>query len=147
MRLLENALLVALIPAVGNALYAYGQRQARGVDNDMLYVFLSVAGAAALALALSFLWGPVRPLAMVRANLAPLAISAAGLAIVYVGFYLLFSRHGAGAYFHYAALSVLTTTVGLGFWWYRERFNWLHVAAVALMTAGMGVFYLAQKRG
>jgi EamA domain-containing membrane protein RarD len=46
----------------------------------------------------------------------------------------------------YAALAIITTTVGIGFLYLREPVNRFQVAAVVLATAAIGLYALGQSR-
>jgi len=83
---------------------------------------------------------------LLRAHGRSIALSGAGLFLTYLGFNLLYTRFGAAPYVVYAALAIITTTVGIGFLYLREPVNRYHVAAVVLAAAAVGLYALGQSR-
>jgi drug/metabolite transporter (DMT)-like permease len=134
----------AAIAAVGNAMFALAQRQAAGVANGLLFVALSAFVAFALSAGCALLLGPIDAGALIRSQWRSLLLSGAGLFLTYVGFNLLYSRFGTAPYVVYAALAVVTTTVGIGFLYLREPVNHYHVVAVLLAVAAIVAFSLGQ---
>ncbi len=134
------------IAAVGNGMFALAQRQTSGLGNGLLFVGASALVAALLAVATAPWVGPVDPVTMVRGNWRPLLLSGAGLFATYLGFNLLYSRFGASQYVVYAMLSIVTTTVGVGFIWLKEPVNLYHVGAIVLALAAVVLFTIGQSR-
>jgi drug/metabolite transporter (DMT)-like permease len=144
-----NALLIlsyAAIAAIGNALFAVGQRQSSGTGNGLLFVALCAFVAFALALGCAPLFGPFEPAALIRGQWRSLLAGGGGLFLTYVGFNLLYGRFGTSPYVVYAALAIVTTTVGVGFLYLREPVNPYRIAAVLLAVAAIMVFSLGQSR-
>lgn len=144
-----NALLTVLyaaIAAIGNALFAVGQKRSSGIGNGLLFVALSALVAFALAVSCAPLLGPFEPGALIRAHWRSLLLSGVGLFLTYVGFNLLYSRFGTAPYVVYAALAIITTTVGVGFLYLREPVNHYHAAAVLLAAAAIVVFSIGQSK-
>ena len=139
-------ILYAAIAAIGNALFALGQRQAAGAANGMLFVAASAFVACLLAFLAGAAGGALDAGAMLRAHGRSVALSGAGLFLTYLGFNLLYTRFGAAPYVVYAALAIVTTTVGIGFLYLREPVNRFHVAAVVLAVAAIGLYALGQSR-
>lgn len=136
----------AAIAAVGNAMFALAQRQSAGVANGLLFVGLSAFVAFALSLACAPLLGPFDAGALLRGQWRSLLLSGVGLFLTYVGFNLLYSRFGTSPYVVYAALAIVTTTVGVGFLYLREPVNHYHVVAVLLAAAAIVAFSLGQSK-
>ncbi len=136
----------AAIAAAGNALFALGQKQSSGTTNGLLFAALSAGVAFALTLACAPLFGPFEAGALVRSHWRTLLFSGFGLFLTYVGFNLLYGRFGTSPYVVYAALAIITTTVGVGFWYSREPVNGYHIAAVLLAVAAIVVFSIGQAR-
>ena len=105
----------AEIAAIGNALFALGQKQSSGSGNGLLFVALSAFVAFALAVVCAPLVGPFGAGTLIRDQWRSLLLSGVGLFLTYVGFHLLYSRFGTSPYVVYAALAIITTTVGVGF--------------------------------
>jgi drug/metabolite transporter (DMT)-like permease len=136
----------AAIAAVGNAMFALGQRQSAGAANGLLFVGGSALIACVLAMLFAPLAGAVEAGALLRAHWRALLVSGAGLFLTYVGFHLLYSRFGTAPYVVYAALAIITTTVGVGFIYLREPVTAYHVAAVLLAAAAIALFAIGQSK-
>jgi drug/metabolite transporter (DMT)-like permease len=144
-----NALLTvayAGIAALGNALFAVGQRQSAGIANGLLFVGASACIACALSVLCAPMVGPFGVGALVRDHWKSVLLSGAGLFLTYVGFNLLYTRFGTSPYVVYAALAIITTTVGVGFLYLREPVNGYHIAAVLLAAAAIVMFSIGQSR-
>lgn len=144
-----NALLTvfyAAIAATGNALFAVGQKQSSGVGNGLLFVAMSALVAFALALGCAALLGPIEPGTVIRGQWRSLLLSGVGLFLTYLGFNLLYGRFGTSPYVVYAALAIITTTVGVGFLYLREPVNQFHIVAVLLAVAAIIVFSIGQSK-
>ena len=135
----------ALMAAIGNGIFAYGQKQSMGVTNPMVYIAASALTAGLLALCfVPFMGVPVSSTTL-RSNALYLLISGFGLWVTYVGFNLMY-RYGASYYVVYAALSIATTTVIVGMWLFREPINGFHKAALLAALATVVLFSLGQTR-
>lgn len=135
--------LFALLAACGNAVFVYGQRSAAVSANPFLFMAFAATGGAALFVVASLLWQSPGNANYAVVNLPYLALSAMGFFATFFGFYLLYSNFGASQYALYAALSIVTTSLGVGVFVFREPLNvyqWvsmvLAVAAIALWTYG-----------
>jgi drug/metabolite transporter (DMT)-like permease len=135
----------AAIAAIGNAMFALGQRQSAVVGNGMLFVGASAILALLLCLVTAPLVGTM-DLAALRSYWRSILLSGIGLFLTYVGFNLLYARFGTSPYVVYASLSILTTTVGIGFLYLREPMNPYRVAAVLLALGAIVLFSLGQSR-
>ncbi|HTU02336.1 MAG TPA: hypothetical protein VMG58_10990 [Candidatus Sulfotelmatobacter sp.] len=139
-------LVYATIAAVGNALFALGQRKAAGVENGLLFVGLSALVAMSGALVCAPLIGAVDPSLTLRAHWKAVLGSGAGLFLTYLGFNLLYTRFGASQYALYAVISILTTTIGVGILWLKEPITLYHKLAVALALAAVVLFSIGQSK-
>jgi len=139
-------ILYATIAAIGNALFALGQRKATGVENGLLFVGLSAFVAMSGALVCALLIGPVDVGLAVRAHWKAILGSGLGLLLTYLGFNLLYTRYGASQYALYAVLSILTTTIGVGILWLKEPVTIYHKLAIALAIAAMVLFSIGQSK-
>jgi len=138
--------LFALIAAIGNAVFAFAQKQATGQANGLLFVGLSALVAVVLSLVAAPLLGRFDPVSLVKTDLRPILIGGLGLFLTYIGFNLLYTRFGASAYVLYAALSILTTTLVVGGLILKEPMNIYHIAAIVLAVAAVVTFSLGQAR-
>ncbi len=142
-----GALLVAFIAAAGNAVFVYGQKKSSGVENPLVFIVLTVSVCIVITLAAVPFWGKADFRAVVRANYIPALISGIGLFVTYIGFNLLYSRYGATYYILYAVISILTTSIFIGIFIFRENFNIYHMLSVAAAAATIGLFTLGQVKG
>ncbi|HEY0963978.1 MAG TPA: EamA family transporter [Pseudomonadales bacterium] len=133
-------LLFALIAAIGNGMFAYGQRRAVGIDNSFVFITLVLVICVALCTASAPFFGPVNYGATLRQNLGWAALGGIGLFLTYIGFNVLYSQYGAGNYILYAVLSIVTTTVIVGAWLLREELNLYHWLAVVAALATVGLY-------
>ena len=107
-----NALLTIVfagIAAVGNALFALGQKQASNAGNGLLFVGASAGVACVLALLSSPFLGPVTVTTLIRSQGRPILLCGVGLFLTYLGFNLLYTRFGASAYIVYASMAIVTS--------------------------------------
>jgi drug/metabolite transporter (DMT)-like permease len=139
-------ILYATIAAVGNAMFALGQRKSAGVENGLLFVGLSALVATACALLAAPLVGGVDAGATLRGGWKALLLSGLGLFLTYLGFNLLYTRFGASQYALYAVLSIITTTIGVGIFWLKEPVNLYHKLAIALALAAVVLFSVGQSK-
>jgi len=139
-------ILYATIAAIGNALFALGQRKAAGVENGLLFVGLSALVAMSSALICAPLIGAVDVGLTVRAHWKAILGSGLGLFLTYLGFNLLYTRFGASQYALYAVISILTTTIGVGILWLREPVTIYHKLAIALALAAVVLFSIGQSK-
>ena len=136
----------ATVAAIGNALFALGQRKSAGVENGLLFVGLAALVAMAGALACAPLVGAVAVGPTLRAHWKAILGSGLGLFLTYLGFNLLYTRYGASQYVLYAVLSILTTTIGVGILWLKEPVTFYHKLAIALALAAVVLFSIGQSK-
>jgi drug/metabolite transporter (DMT)-like permease len=137
---------LAALAAVGNALFALGQRQSAGAGNGLLFVGASALVACLLALATAPLAGRFGAAELARLPVRGAILSGVGLFLTYVGFNVLYARYGTAPYVLYAALAIVTTTVGVGFLYLREPATGYHYVAILLAIASIAAFALGQWR-
>lgn len=139
-------IMFAAIAALGNAMFALGQKKSVGVENGVLFVGLSALIAALCALAVSPMLGIFDLGNTVKGNWRALGLSGLGLFLTYLGFNLLYSRYGVSQYALYAVLSILSTTLIVGVWWLKEPVNLYHKLAMALALAAVLLFSIGQSK-
>lgn len=138
--------LFATIAAVGNALFALGQKRSSGVENGLVFVGASALVAVVLALVCAPLLGAVDPGGSLRGNVRAVLLSGSGLFLTYLGFNLLYSRYGATQYILYAVLSIITTTILVGVVWLKEPVNLYHKVAIVVAIAAVALFSIGQSK-
>jgi drug/metabolite transporter (DMT)-like permease len=139
-------IIFAAIAAIGNAMFALGQRKSAGVENGLLFVGVSALVAVLLALCFAPLVGVFDIESMLKGNWKAVLLSGFGLFLTYIGFNLLYSRYGASQYVLYAVLSIVTTTIVVGIWWLKEPVNLYHKVAIALAIAAVVLFSIGQSK-
>ena len=136
----------ATIAAVGNAMFALGQKKSAGVENGILFVGLSALVAVLFALFFAPLVGVFDVGNTVKGNWKPVLLSGLGLFLTYLGFNLLYSRYGASQYVLYAVLSIITTTIIVGIFWLKEPVNVYHKVAIAMAIVAVVLFSIGQSK-
>jgi drug/metabolite transporter (DMT)-like permease len=136
----------ATIAAVGNALFALGQKKSVGVENGLLFVGASAVVAVLLALIFAPLTGPFDLGNTLKENWKPLLLSGLGLFLTYFGFNLLYAKYGASQYALYAVLSIITTTIIVGIFWLKEPANIYHKIAIILSIFAVVLFSIGQSK-
>ncbi|MXZ81386.1 MAG: EamA family transporter [Gammaproteobacteria bacterium] len=133
----------ALIAAIGNAMFVYGQRASSTSENPFYFLFLTLAVCIALFLASALISKGQMTTGYIVENQWYILVSGVGFFVTFIGFYWLYNQQGATGYIVYALLSILTTSIGVGLILFREPFNRFHVisgilAAAAIVTYGIG---------
>jgi drug/metabolite transporter (DMT)-like permease len=136
-------LFFALIAAVGNAMFALGQKKSAGI-NGLAFVGTSALVAALLAWSASPLLGGVNLSKLLQRNGLNILLAGSGLFLTYLGFNLLYTRFGVSQYVLYAVLSILTTTVFVGIFLLREPLNGFRIAAIVLALASIILYSLGE---
>ena len=136
----------ALIAAIGNAIFATGQKKALPLDNPFTFIALSVIICAFITVSFAALMGQPNYTDAIKQNGYWAVLSGVGLFCTYLGFSLLYSRYGASNYILYAVLSIITTSVIVGVVVLKETFNVYHwlalltsIVTIALFTVGNGM--------
>jgi drug/metabolite transporter (DMT)-like permease len=133
-------LLFALLAAIGNGFFAFGQRKSAGVENSFVFITIALLICVALCVVTAPFFGPVNYGNTLKQNLGWAALSGAGLYLTYIGFNILYSQYGASSYILYAVLSIVTTSVVVGAWLLREQLNLYHWLAVLAALATVGLY-------
>jgi len=131
-----SALLFALIAAVGNALFAFGQKKSGVADHPFIFIVSALVGCLALFAVTSFLLPKPEISTFIKDNYPWILISGVGFWLTFIGFYFLYSRYGASHYVVYAVLSIISTSIIVGIIVFKESFNLYHFLSVitAIMT-------------
>ncbi len=139
-------IIFATIAAIGNALFALGQKKSAGVENGLLFVGISALIASLIALFFSPFVGAVDIGSTIRGNWKAISLSGVGLFLTYLGFNLLYSQYGVSQYLIYAMISIVTTVVFIGIWWLKEPANIYHKIAIALAIVAVVIFSIGQSK-
>ena len=136
----------ATIAAVGNAMFALGQRKSAGVENGLLFVGVSALVAVLFALLFAPFVGAFDVGHTLKGHWHAVLLSGLGLFLTYLGFNLLYSRYGASQYVLYAVLSIITTTIVVGILWLKEPVNLYHKIAIAMAIVAVVLFSIGQSK-
>lgn len=143
---LVNAFIFALLAAIGNAAFVFGSKKSGPGTNPFLFIICALAGCI-LLMSVSFLIFPLQNFSQwLTANLKSLIISSVGICITYTGFYLLYSRAGASYYTLYAVLSIVTTSIIVGIFFFNEKFNLYYAVSMLCAFLTIVFFFLGQNR-
>ena len=138
----------ALLAAVGNALFAMGQKKTEGIGNSLVVIALSATVCLVLTLLFIAITGGFGELVVgITGNKIWITLSGFGLFLTYLGFNLLYSRFGTTAYVLYAAMSVLTTSFIVGVLILKESVNIFHILAGAAALLSIALFSLGNRFG
>lgn len=136
----------ASIAAIGNAMFALGQKKSAGATNGLVFV----SGSALVAFALAFIFTPcvgaLDVANVLKVNWKTMVLSGVGLFFTYFGFNLLYSRYGASQYALYAVISIITTTVIVGVLWLKEPVNSYHAVTISLAITAVILFSIGQSK-
>ena len=141
---MNKAIFFALLASIGNALFVYGQRGACKPENPFLFTLFSVLVCGVLFVFSGYLFKTPGDINYVIDNYKNIIISGIGFFITFVGFFLLYSRFGATYYIIYAVLSIITTSIVVGIFLYREPFNIYHLFAIGTALLTICLFWLGQ---
>lgn len=119
-------LIFALIAAIGNAMFAAGQKKAVIFDNPFTFIALAAIICVVITVLAAPLFGQPNYSAVAKVNGWWALLSGAGLFLTYLGFYLLYSKYGASNYILYAVISIITTSLIVGVFVFKETFNMYH---------------------
>jgi drug/metabolite transporter (DMT)-like permease len=136
----------ATIAAVGNAMFALGQKKSVGVENGLLFIGVSALVAVFFAFSFAPLVGIFDVVNTLKGNWKAVFLSGLGLFLTYLGFNLLYSRYGASQYVLYAVLSIITTTIIVGIIWLKEPVNIYHKVAIVLAIISVVFFSVGQSK-
>lgn len=140
-------LLFALFAATGNAIFVYAQRSSAPSANPFLFMLCAVAACGFLFLAAALAWQTTGNLAYVSANLGAISLGGAGFFMTFFGFYLLYTSYGASQYALYAVLSILTTSLGVGVFIFREPLNAYQMVAMGLAVVAIALWTYGRSLG
>ncbi len=142
----SSIFLFALTAAVGNALFAAGQKKAAGIDNSLIFVGLSAIVCIVLTfVVILFVQNNTNLTSIIKINWMWILMSGFGLFLTYLGFNLLYTRFGATGYVYYAVLSIITTSLIVGVFIFKERLNIYHFASIGFSLIAILLFTLGNN--
>lgn len=138
--------LFAIIAAVGNSFFAAGQKKASTMNNSLVFIGLSAILCVFLIfMVIPFMHGKAEILKVIKINWPWIILSGMGLFFTYLGFNLLYSRFGTSSYVFYAVLSIITTSIILGVFIFKERLNLYHLFAGAFAIVAIILYALGNN--
>ncbi len=142
----SSIFLFALIAAVGNAMFAAGQKKTSDSGNSLIIVGLSALACVILTFIVILLSRKnISLYQIIKANWIWILVSGFGLFLTYVGFNLLYSGFGASGYIYYAVLSIITTSLIVGVIIFKETFNIYHIISVGFSIAAIILFTIGNS--
>lgn len=140
-------LFFSFIAALGNALFAAGQKKAVGFDNSFVFIAMAAIICVTLTLMTAPLLGPINYLSSFKTNWLWALLSGIGLFLTYLGFNLLYTNYGASNYILYAVISIITTSIVVGVVLFKETFNIYHWFAFGGSIITVFFFTLGNRLG
>lgn len=138
-------LLFAGLSAIGNAMFAFGQKRAEIAENPFLFLILTLTTCLILFLATVPFLPTVDTVQYLSRNVIWVLISGVGFFLTFAGFYFLYTGFGASFYVIYAVLAILTTSIIVGVIIFKESFNLYHALSVVCAIATVILFSLGQR--
>lgn len=142
---LLGVIFFATIGALGNAMFAAGQKKVVIEEGPLSYMVLTSIICVILAVVIAPFIGSSRYDVVFKENWLWVLTGGVGLFFTYLGFYLLYSRYGTSSYVVYAVLSILTTSLIVGLFLFKETFNTYHWAAFVCALITVVLFSLGNK--
>lgn len=137
---------LSILAAVGNAMVAYGQRKA--IVNFNPYLF--GAGSLLLASIILFTIGNTTNkssiIGYIKVNYLPIVISAIDLSTLNVFLIILYQRYGTGYYTLYSSFAILTTSIVLAIYIFKEEFNLYYLISTCFAFVTI-IFFMKGKMG
>lgn len=138
------ALGLALIAAIGNALYALGQKKSAPHENPFLFGTFALLAGTLLLGAVASLFSKKDIGSYCLENAGWFLISGSGYLLLNIGLYFLYRNFGASYYLLYAVLSIVTTSILLATLVFGEKMNLYFWIAVLFATLTVFFFFKGQ---
>jgi drug/metabolite transporter (DMT)-like permease len=136
-----RATIYATIAAVGNVFFVFGSRSSTEAKNPFIFMFGAVIVGTVLFSSAIVCFDTKNNLSYLVANWKYVFATGCGFFVTFLGFYLLYTGFGASSYILYAVISIITTSIGLGVFYYKEPFNIYH--AVSLICAILTIVFFS----
>jgi drug/metabolite transporter (DMT)-like permease len=135
----------ALIAALGNVLFVYGNRKVGHTTNPFFFTATVMAICLSLYLIGTLLFGMRGSGEFLRKNILWCSISGVGMFLTFLGFYLLYSRFDTSYYALFVVTSMLLTTLVLGVLVLHERINLYGGISIAAAVVSIVFFGLSKR--
>lgn len=133
------AFTLALTAAIGNALYAFGQKKAGSHENPFVFGVFSLLIGSVLLSFVSLFFATNNVGRYFVDNFQWFTISGLGYVLLNIGLYFLYRNFGASHYSLYAILSILTTSILLATIVFNEKLNAYYW--ISICFAGLTIFF------
>ena len=121
------ALFYALMAAIGNALFAYGQKKSSYIDSPFLFLIMILSVCITLFLISNLFTRNIQEITYIKNNYTWALVSGLGFYLTFLGFYFLYTHFGTTYYILYAILSIFTTSIVVGVFILDEKVNIYHM--------------------
>lgn len=140
------AIAIAAVAAVGNALFAFGQKKSIPSSNPFLFLICALSICISLFLVFSIFFPKEHVPQFIRTNFLWCLVSGIGFCLTFIGFYFLYTLFGTSYYVVYAVLSIITTSLIVGILIFREQFNMYHLLSVCTAILTILLFAIGNSR-
>ncbi|GLT12226.1 EamA family transporter [Sulfitobacter porphyrae] len=137
-------LLLAIIAALGNAIFIYFQRASPVTPNQFLFSAGTLLSALLWCSLATYLMRTESDGDYIVTAWPFMLASGFGVFVTFVGFYLLHTRYGASQYSLVAVSSIFTVSIFVGVILFRESFNWIQVLATLLAIGSIVLFAIGR---
>ncbi|MBX7174501.1 MAG: DMT family transporter [Pyrinomonadaceae bacterium] len=134
-----SAFLLALTAAIGNALYAFGQKKAVPHENPFVFGVFSLFFGSVLLSVVTLFFNTNNVGNYFVENFKWFMVSGLGYVLLNIGLYFLYRNFGASYYSLYAVLSIITTSILLATIIFKEQMNFYFW--ISLIFAGLTIFF------
>ncbi len=139
-----KAVIFATIAAVGNAIFVYGQRGSQESKNPFLFMLGAVIICTLLFFVSTLTFNTEKNISYLISNWKYVLMGGFGFFVTFFGFYLLYSGYGASTYIIYAVISIITTSIGVGVFLFKEPFNLYHSLALVFSILAITFYCYGQ---
>ncbi|MDH3690799.1 MAG: EamA family transporter [Gammaproteobacteria bacterium] len=139
-------LAVAFLAALGNSLFALGQKKSVSMENPFVLIVIAAFVCMVLAIFTMPIFGKSNIYDAVRTDGGWALVAGLGLFLTLFGFNVLYTRYGASYYVLYAVLAIVTTSIVLGVMIFKEVFNLYHWLSFISAITTVVLFSIGQSK-
>ncbi len=136
--------LFALVSAIGNAMVTVGQKNASIYSNPFFFGAFSLSLAAIGLFAIAFLYKTDGLYDYAIGNFKWFAMAGGCMLILNIFLYFLYRGYGANSYTLYAILAIITTSIGVSIFYYKEKMNLYYTVSLVFAIVTV-LFFLKEK--
>lgn len=135
---------LALIAAIGNAVVTLGQKKATAYEHPFLFGAFSLLFASIVLFCISFVYTIRNATEYITTNIPWFMTAGIGLVLLNIFLYLLYREYGAAYYTLYAMLAIVTTSIILATWVFKENMNIYYWVSLGMAVLTI-VFFMKGK--